>query len=652
MKKLVYILALCFISHIGLCQNEYDHDPSMEGQDHSHQQDSVEKSNVKHFRKSWKWEHEGVYKKEVALDTLMDGIQNYNYIFKKSIANTYLGGFPSPYVSDIFIRRDAVEDFYPLTDIRAYLFKPTDALNYNNTTPFTQLIYFNGGSRGKAETLLDVLHMQNIRPFWNAGFRYNLMSNDGRYMNQKSKAYNFSFFSTYERNRLAISLFVNQNNGFFTENGGVTDRSYVRDSSEKAENIRVNLSPGTTNNYRNFNFYTHIQYNIGKKKETVHATDTSYTYPAKAIVAFTAEDNEHQFKEQTANILFFPNTYIDSTQSYDPTTNHVYRISTKLVVNEHPKYKYLPGIYAGLDFKYLDYRQRVTYDTASNIQTFGTDKFTGTYLTAGIFNVDTSALLNFDVHGSLCIVGDYIGNFLLKGFIQQAFNKAKSRYIQADAKIELKEVNPFLNFYFGNHDRWDNNFNAIKTLNIEGKYVDMKTRSEIGVAISNTFSYIYFDTTSMPVQTSKPLMVFTIWGRQIFKAGHFYFDQTIYCQQSNHDNILALPLISLYSHNYYQNMLFKNALGFQAGFDIFYNTSFFANNYMPSIQQFYNQKEGKTGNYPKLDVFINLHIKRADIFVKYEHLNYYFSDGNYFSAYDYPINPAMLKFGVRWNFLD
>lgn len=60
---------------------------------------------------------------------------------------------------------------------------------------------------------------------------------------------------------------------------------------------------------------------------------------------------------------------------------------------------------------------------------------------------------------------------------------------------------------------------------------------------------------------------------------------------------------------------------------------------MPSIMQFYNQRERKTGNYPKLDVFLNLRIKRADIFVKYEHINYLLKNhGDFFSAADYPIN--------------
>ena len=126
----------------------------------------------------------------------------------------------------------------------------------------------------------------------------------------------------------------------------------------------------------------------------------------------------------------------------------------------------------------------------------------------------------------------------------------------------------------------------------------------------------------------------------------------MYYQICNKDEVLQLPKVALYSHNYYQNRLFKKVLGLQIGLDLFYNTSFYSNTNDPSIMQFYNQDIEKTGNYPKLDVFLTLNIKRADLFVKYEHANERLGSRDYFSAYTYPINPAKVKFGIRWNFFD
>lgn len=658
MKKFACILALVISHLICLAQSEYDNydfnNPDGDRHEEEHERDSIPESNVPHFRYTWKWMHNGVYPLNIPIDSLLDGIQNYNYIFKKSISNTYLGNFPSPYEANIFIDRNTVQDFYPLTYIRAFLFRPEDALNFNTTTPFTRLKFFTGGGKGKAENMLDVWHVQNIRPWWSAGIRYNLISSDGRYMEQKAKAYNFSIFSTYEKERVVLSFFLNQNNGHFKENGGINDRTYVTDSTEKAENIPVALNGSEArNSYRNTNFNLQGQYHIGKPKEIIQSGDTLNTYPAKAVFNFRAEGNEHWFKENSINYQYYPHTYIDSSGTYDHIQNKILEFSAKFVLNEHPKYKYLPGVYAGLDYKHEHYFQRTAFDSISRTESYGSDNYSGTYLTAGLFNVDSTSLFNFDLAGRLCVLGHYAGNFKFEGYISQALKKDRSSLLRADASVELKSVNPFFDRYVGNHDQWENDFKAIKTIQIKGRYINTRLRTELGAGFTNIFSYVYFDTAAMPQQTNKTLIILTAWAKENFKAGNFYFDQNVYFQKSTQEDILSLPAISVYSHNYYQNFLFKKALLLQAGIDLFYNTKFYSDNYMPSIMQFYNQREMKTGNYPKIDVFLNLHIKRANLFVKYEHVNYHLKNhGNFFSALDYPINPGMLKFGIQWDFFD
>ncbi|WP_251623868.1 putative porin [Odoribacter lunatus] len=655
MKKLLYIFIFCCLPFIAFTQSSPIHRKGnpirgnganpQSATDSSRQQST---SDIPHQHRTWKWMNDGVYKMDIPLDTTFDKIHNYNYIFQQSIANTYLANFPAPYESDIFIKRPPQEDFHILNNVRAYLFKPVDAVNFNTTTPFTQLNYYSGGGKGKNESFLDVWHTQNITPFWNAGFRYNLISGDGRYMNQKSKAYNFSIFSSYEKERWLINLFLNQNNGNFDENGGVLDKKFIRDTTINAENVPVNLS-NVRNIYRNFNFYTLLQYNIGNKKETVQGNDTIQSYPAKALFSATIEDNIHRFKEASINFDFFHNTFLDSVSHTDLQGNHVYNFNARLVVNEHPKYKYLPGIYAGLSFKHLDYTGRTGLDST---HAQGKDKHSGTWLTGGIFNVNDSALFNFDANVKLCLIGHYIGDFEIQGFIKQYFNKAKTSYIRADALIESQTVNPFFSRYIGNHNIWETNFDNIKTLGLEGRYVNEKFQTEVGLNWNNIINYVYFDTAAMPQQTSKALIILTAWANQKFKAGHFHFDQTVYFQQNTHKDILSLPTISLYSHNYYENAFFKKVLKFIIGFDLFYNTKFYADNYAPSTMQFYSQRTEKTGGYPKFDIFLDFRIKRATLFLKYEHLNYYVTNGNYFSALDYPINPAMFKFGLKWNFFD
>ncbi|MDR2129825.1 MAG: putative porin [Odoribacteraceae bacterium] len=721
MKKMLHTILYCILPFVTWAQNDYDpfNNEGFGRERPRVQKDSSVKEGpvVPHFRTAWQWRHGGLYKQVVPLDSLTDGIHNYNVIFKRAISNTYLGNYPSPYESNIFIHRERNETFYPLNTVRAYLFKPEDALEFNVTTPFTRIDYFNGGGSSVSENWLDVWHVQNIKPYWSAGFRYNLISSLGSYAYQKSKAYNFAFFSGYEHRRLAASFFINQNMGHFDENGGVAEFSEIRDTIINSRYVLTRLTGSdkgayNNNNYQNFNLNVLVQYNIGKGRRvdaykdsllnargadtlltedlvpdsplqnldsllgtnpgpgTVDSllsvvpppptdslsTDTLYagamTYPMKATLAVRVEENKHAFKESTVDRAFFPHHYIDSLSNKNLYANKTVEVEGKLILNEHPRYYYLPGLYAGLTYKQRNYRQRKQVDQDSTTVDFGTDNYYGAYLTAGIFNIDTTDLLHFDAAGSLCLLGDYIADYALQGEITQFLRRDRNTFIKIKGALKRTTPNVFLEFYLGNHDRWANNFDKTASYELEGSFHHTRHRTEFGINLNNTTGYIYFDTLPTPRQYDASLFVLTAWAKQTFKLGNFYFDQNVYYQVSNQPDVLSLPQLSLYSHNYYKNIFFKKALGFQIGVDLFYNTSFYASSYAPSIMQFHEQRKEKTGNYPKVDVFIALRIKRADIFVKYEHLSQYFANRNYFSAYAYPINPARLKYGIRWNFFD
>lgn len=131
MKNIFYTIICCLISLTSLAQSDFGYenpdgrDPREEGM----QRDSTkEQRYVPHHRLTWKWVHDGVYKEFYQIDTLQDGLQNTNLIFKHSVSNTYLGNFPAPYVSDIYILRPRGEDFLPQDRLRDYFFKPEDAL--------------------------------------------------------------------------------------------------------------------------------------------------------------------------------------------------------------------------------------------------------------------------------------------------------------------------------------------------------------------------------------------------------------------------------------------------------------------------------------------------------------------------------------------
>jgi hypothetical protein len=71
---------------------------------------------------------------------------------------------------------------------------------------------------------------------------------------------------------------------------------------------------------------------------------------------------------------------------------------------------------------------------------------------------------------------------------------------------------------------------------------------------------------------------------------------------------------------------------------------------MPATGRFYNQDVTKTGDYPFINVFLNVKLKRTRIFVMFDHVNSGFMGYNYFMIPYYPQNTRMLRYGIAWTF--
>jgi hypothetical protein len=103
---------------------------------------------------------------------------------------------------------------------------------------------------------------------------------------------------------------------------------------------------------------------------------------------------------------------------------------------------------------------------------------------------------------------------------------------------------------------------------------------------------------------------------------------------------------------YYTQPLFKGAALLQPGLNFYYNTSYYADAYMPALRSYYLQDKKEIGNYVYMDVFINVKIQRARVFVIYTNWGSFFEGRNYYSTPKYPMQDAAFKFGVSWRFHD
>ena len=154
-------------------------------------------------------------------------------------------------------------------------------------------------------------------------------------------------------------------------------------------------------------------------------------------------------------------------------------------------------------------------------------------------------------------------------------------------------------------------------------------------------------------QASGSIQVFSATLAQDLKFGPVHWDSEVTYQQSSDQVSLPLPKVSLYTNLYFLFPIAK-VLRVQMGGDMRYFTSYYAPDYSTSVGQFAVQDEQnariKVGNYPIVNVYINLHLKNCRLYVAMNHVNQ--GTGRAFWAPHYPINPRTFHFGLSWNFFN
>jgi len=169
-------------------------------------------------------------------------------------------------------------------------------------------------------------------------------------------------------------------------------------------------------------------------------------------------------------------------------------------------------------------------------------------------------------------------------------------------------------------------------------------------------NFIYFNTDALPEQFEDNLSVFSFHLTKILEFWKFSSLNKIVYQFVNNTDYLSLPEFTAFNSTFIKHKFHFKLTdgGFIAmlGFDLSYNTEYYANAYNPALGVFHQQNIKKLGNYPYMDVFLNIKLKRTRFFFKYEHINYNWLNRNYFSVLHYPRNEGMFKFGLSWIFYD
>jgi hypothetical protein len=610
-------------------------------------------------------------------DTATLNFQNTNLVDGMDGRYNILGNLGAARLSRYFFDRDDA-DYYSLflQPLSEFVVRPGRWNFTNSNIPYTGVSYYKAGDKLNGEERFKTYFSVNVNKQLAFGFNIDYLYGRGQYANQSTSHFNGGVFGSYIGERYQVQAIYNNYTLKMNENGGIADDAYITNPESMAEgkkeyeasNIPVRMEQ-TAN--RNKNFYVHLthRYRLGFTREVkpdsltnmnLDSIDTVEEFvPVTSFIhTFHIERSRHSFNSNREQAGMYENTYLTDTiangqygVSRDSTIT--FRVKNVLGVallegfNKYAK----AGLTAYISHQYSRF-------DLMNPDSVSIDRYTEQEVFVGAELAKRQGrVFHYAVNGEVGVLDKALGQFKVNANLDLNFKLWKDT-VNLTARGFIRNTLPtfYLRHYHSNHFFWDNDdFTKEFRTRVEGELNIDRWRTHLHFGVENIKNYTFLNQKGVPEQYGGNIQVMSATLKQDFKLGILHLDNEVSWQQSSNKTVLPLPQISLYSNLYLLTKLAKKVLTVQLGADVRYFTSYYAPAYTPAIQQFHLQSEDdlvKIGNYPIVNVYANLHLKRARFFVMYSHVNQGMGSRNYFMAPHYPINPRMLKLGIAVNFFD
>jgi hypothetical protein len=578
-------------------------------------------------------------------DTTLAGFENYDPRIKQSrfsaslgnIGQTYRGLLPYP-----FLRNSGFD--YGIHTFDLYLYKNDSVKYYKVLKTFSQLQYVQGA---KKEIFFHAKFSRNIYRSFNLGFDFRVMNAPGAYSRQKTNHINFfltgQYFTKDKRYGVIANFLLNRL--INTENGGIKYDSVFEQNIEPNRGLYDVKLNSAQNRMREAGFYMKHYFNLSRHQKS--ANDTAFLTRkhfelGRLTYSFEYNRQIQNYIDNQPNSGFYNNIYLDSILTYDSLT-------VKKFVNEvvwsNPSFRpdkqlRLLQLEAHLKQQYIE------------VSLHESKQYLLQYIPAAGLSFNPFSTLHLDAYGDY-VFGDYNeGDMSLRVNLSQSLGRSDKNggVITLKAYYAIQKPGWFYERFYGNNFRWDT---AWKKQNLISGCFDytFKTTST-GISISRINNFVYLDTAALPNQYTNEFGYIYAYLNGELNIWRFKFKGQFAYQTIQGTNVIRLPALLGNLTVYFTQGLFNNAATIQPGLNFFYNTLYFGNGYMPATRSFYLQDKKEIGNYLYMDVFLNVKIQRARIFIMYSHFNAGFMKKEYYMVPGYPMQDAAFKFGVDWRFFD
>ncbi len=609
--------------------------------------------------RNYKLSHDFSEEIPLPVDTIFTLSQRYRRSDKYSPVNAMLGNYGLPLYQINYFDRITDPDKFPYTWYYPFMYVPESAVFMDTQVPFTELNWSIAGQRDNSEQTFRVKHSQNINRFWNFGLIYDIIFSLGQYSYQRADDKNFTFFTAYRGEHYKVYFSAGINNITSFENGGIQDYSQLESNNMRDVEVYLGGTSNAKSLLKNRSALLVQRYTIGAVSSESEEKDKERKGLLPGLSGtlshiLTIEDNKRTYTDEFPKSGFYDTIYIG-----DPTFDSLYSAYIKntirfdFAIGNNRKFKLGGG--GGIRNEAFRFSQLIPSFDTTLVDTAGRGRISNA-LTGRLYN-SIGSKFRWITTGDLYINGYRTGDFNLDGTITKVFDLKKGpAEWNITGGISNRQPSYWIQNWGSNNFYWKRNLDKEFRVNF-GTSFDFPARNT-GIRFNYAIidNYSGFDTTAMPFQHSGGLSVGALTISKELRLWKFHLATDIVLQKSSNSDVLDLPLMATRTSAYFEHLLkfpaTNGELNTQIGIEALYHSEYHPYRYMPSTGRFYNQTDFTAGNYPFINVFVNLKLRRTRIFIMYDHLNAKKMGFDFFMVPDYPMNVSMLRYGFAWTFYD
>lgn len=608
------------------------------------------------WKRTVKWTSEHKFNEiEVQkIDTLYNA-QFFDYpFFKKDVNATYLGTVGSAAQTYNWFKRETTGLMDAMDPYLVYSYTPETLPQYNTKTPYTELAYWGTffSLKAREEMELHVLTTQNITPALNFSILYEKWGSRGMLQKEGTDNRNLAF----GLNHLGKKYLMNA--GFIhqrverTENGGIQDNRWIRDTIVDAKEIAVNLSNASNKLSRNTFFITQsyaIPMNFFRKdKDSLSVGEGTTAYIGHSgEVTFNRKIYSDKISTAAERAFYNNNFFLSTAQSNDSLAMTHIENKAFLKLQPFAPDALLAKVNAGVGYRLLSY---YSFDPQQYISGPQNNWYHNAYLYAGASG-SFRKYIAWDADGQYSFAGYNFGDFTLGGRVRLSFYPFRDGiHLTGTIRTTLTEPNPLQQAIHFNHHDWNNAFSKVSDTRVGAQVTVPAWKLKAGVDYALVAGMIYYDSLSVIRQADRPVSILAATAENELKLGPVHWDNRALFQVSSNDTVAPLPRFSLNSRLYFEFTVVEDAMDMQIGLNGLFTTGFYLQNYSPDLGVFFNQRRDPMATNAYFDAFVNMQWKCVCLFIKYTDCFRGWPNNDTFSAYNYIRPEHGFKFGIFWPF--